>query len=379
MGSWYDERREAQARAYDRAQAVLFLVRFALLFALAAVFWLSGWSRALAAGLRAGLSFPFGWALVHAAFVALAVFGYEAVLFPLSVLAGYSLERVHGRLETEFGAWLRGYLGTLMLEMGLATAGFTGLYALMRLFPSVWWVWATGAYAVLVAGLGECGPSQLLPRVRPPVPVRDESLEAELRRIGEAAGLEITGVAWWDFEHQEDLEDVRLTGAGRRRRVVYSEWAWRRLGRREQVFLAARHMAWHRHGAAWAAQAMHIALAAAVFLGAAAAADRAARAAGLSGAAAPAAFPFLVTALFGLAALAGLAAHAVVRRLELRADRFAIEHAGGPDALRTCLEQQFRRAPFALDAPLWQVLLLHRMPTPACRLARAESCAGKTA
>jgi len=88
---------------------------------------------------------------------------------------------------------------------------------------------------------------------------------------------------------------------------------------------------------------------------------------------------FLVTALFGLAALAGLAAHAVVRRLELRADRFAIEHAGGPDALRTCLEQQFRRAPFALDAPLWQVLLLHRMPTPACRLARAESCAGKTA
>ncbi len=156
MGSWYDERREAQARAYDRAQAVLFLVRFALLFALAAVFWLSGWSRALAGGLRAGLAFPFGWALVHAAFVALAVFGYEAVLFPLSVLAGYSLERVHGRLESEFGSWLRGYLGTLMLEMGLATAGFTGLYARCGCFPRCggcgpralmrcWWrVWGRG-------------------------------------------------------------------------------------------------------------------------------------------------------------------------------------------------------------------------------------------
>ena len=79
------------------------------------------------------------------------------------------------------------------------------------------------------------------------------------------------------------------------------------------------------------------------------------------------------------AALAGLAAHAVVRRLELRADRFAIEHAGGSDVLRTCLEQQFRRSPFALDAPLWQVLLLHRMPTPACRLAQAGSRNGKTA
>ena len=150
MGSWYDEQREAQARAYDRAQGVLFIVRFALLFVLATVFWRSGWSRELAAGLRAGFSFPFGWALVHGVFVALAVFGYEAVLFPLSVMADYSLERVHGQLHIGFGLWLSGYLLSLVLEMGLATAGFTGLYVLLRLFPSTWWIWATAAYALQI-------------------------------------------------------------------------------------------------------------------------------------------------------------------------------------------------------------------------------------
>ena len=140
MEGWYDERREAQARAYDRAQAVLFLLRFVLLFALAALFWLTGWSRALAEGLRGRMEFPFAWPLVYSAFTALAVFGYEAVLFPLSVLADYSLERAHGRLDVEFGAWLRGYLLTLLLEIGIVTAGFTGLVVLMRVFPAGWWL-----------------------------------------------------------------------------------------------------------------------------------------------------------------------------------------------------------------------------------------------
>lgn len=373
MAAWYDEQREAQARAYDRSQALLFLLRFALLFALAAVFWMSGASRALADGLRGWFSFPLAWPLVCASFTALAVFGYEAILFPLSVLADYSLERAHGRLEAEFGGWLRGFAATMLLEMGIMTGAFTALYVLMRVFPSLWWLAATGAYAVLVVGLGEWGASWLLPRVRPPVPAGDGELEEELRRVGREAGLEITGVAWWDFEHQEELEEVRLTGMGRRRRVVFSAEAWREMGRREQVFLAARHMAWLRDGAAPAVQALQVALAAGVFFGAATITEGEAGSRGLPGAAALEAFPFWVVSLFALAALAGVVAHAVVRRMELRADRFALRHAGGADVLLSCLRREFERAPFAVDAPGWQVALLRRMPTPAARLAQAHA------
>ncbi|HAL92000.1 MAG TPA: hypothetical protein DCM68_03125 [Verrucomicrobia bacterium] len=374
MAAWYDERREAQVRAYDRSQALLFLLRFALLFVLAAAFWMSGGSRALAAGLKGWLSFPFAWPLVCASFTALAVFGYEAILFPLSVLADYSLERAHGRLDAEFGAWLRGFVATLLLEIGLMTAAFTGLYVLMRLFPAFWWLAATGAYALLVVGLGEWGASWLLPRVRPPAD--DAALEEDLRRVGRAAGLEISGAAWWDFEHQDKLEAVRLTGTGRRRRAVFSAQAWRGLGRREQVFLAARQMAWLQNGMAATVQAWHVALAAGVFFGAARISDWAARAHGLPGAVAPEAFPFWVVSLFALAALAGVAAHAVVRRAELRADRFALRQAGGSEVLLACLRHEFERAPFAADAPWWQVALLRQMPTPARRVAQAQALEG---
>lgn len=369
---WYDRRLEAQARSHDQTRAILFLLRFALLFALAALFWKAGWSRALAEGLRNSLTFPFGWALRHMAFVALAVFGYEAILFPLSVLADYSFERAHDRSQDEFGDWLRGFLTTLLLEIVLVTGAFTALYALMRLFPSVWWIWAAGGYALIVMGLGEWGPSHLLPLMRPPVNA-DESAEllAQLRQIGREAGLEITGVAWWNFDHQDQLEHISLNGMGRRRRVVFSEWAWKQLAPREQLFLAARLMAWHRHHLSWAVQALQLALTALALLGSAFIADSVARYVGLAGVASPAAFPFWVTALFGCAALAGLFAHALVRRLELRADRFALRHAGGPDALQTLLRQEFSRQPFAVSAPYWQTLLLRRMPTPAQRLDHA--------
>jgi len=372
LPSWADGGREAKARSYNRAQAMIYLLRFGLLFALAAAFWISGLSISLAAGIRRGLTFPLAWPMVCAIFTAIAVFGYEVILFPLSVLADYSLERVYGHHDTEFGVWLRGFVMTMLLEVFIVTAGFTGVYVLMHFFPTMWWLLATVAYAVVVVGLGEWGPSWLLPRVRPPVASGDEALEAELHRVGQLAGLEVEGAAWWDFEHQEEMEEVRLIGMGRRRRAVFSRQAWRALSLQEQVFLAARHMAWLRNGAVVKVQGLQVALAGAVFYCAGALADATAQARGLSGASAPAAFPFWVVSLFGLAALAGVVAHAVFRRMELQADRFALQHAGGRDVLESCLRQEFEQSPFAVNSPLWQVILLQRMPTPARRLAQAD-------
>jgi len=379
MPAWVDERREAKARSYDRAQALVYLLRFGLLFALAALFWVSGLSRSLAAGVDRWFSFPFSWPLVCAGFTAIAVFGYEAILFPLSVLADFSLERAYGRLEVEFGIWLRGFVMTMLMEIFIVTVGFTGVYVLMIFSPTLWWAWATLVYAVVVVGLGEWGPSWLLPRVRPPVISDDERLEAELRRVGQLAGLEMEGAGWWDFEHQEELEEVRLVGMGPRRRAIFSKQAWRALGPREQVFLAARHMAWLRSGSAWKVHGLQVVLAGLVFWGAGQLAGVLAHSRGLPGVAAPAAFPFWVVSLFGLAALAGLAAHAIFRRMELQADRFALQHAGGKEVLLLCLEQEFEQVPFAMNAPLWQVILLRRMPTPARRLAQADAVAAAAA
>lgn len=376
MAAWYDEGLERRARAYDRQQGLLFILRFALLFALAAGFWTSGWSRGLAEGLQGRFDFRYGWIPVHLCFVAMSVFGYEAILFPLSVYADHTLERAHGRAAQEFGPWFRGYALTLTIEIGIVTVGFTGLYALMRAFPSSWWLPATGLYALLAVGLGEWGPSQLLPKVRPPVAASDSELEEELRRLGREANLEIEGLARWNFEHQEDLDDVCLTGRGRKVRAIYSAWAWDKLGRTGRAFAAARQMQRRRSGSALGVQGLQVFMAGTVFWGAERIAAAAALVRGHPGAEAPEAFPFLVVALFSLAAGAGMVVHAFERHLELNADRFALRHAGGKEALLECLRMEFEREPFAVEVPAWQEWLLRRRPSALRRLERAEEEAG---
>ena len=105
-------------------------------------------------------------------------------------------------------------------------------------------------------------------------------------------------------------------------------------------------------------------------------ADAAALVRGHPGAEAPEAFPFLVVALFTLAAAAGMVVHAFERHLELNADRFALRHAGGKEALRECLRLEFEREPFAVEVPAWQEWLLRRRPSALRRLERAEEEAG---
>lgn len=369
--AWYDEAQESRARAYARDQGLLYVLRFGLLFALAALFWMSGWSQALANGLRHWLSFSGGRWLVYPTFIALAVFAYEAVLFPLSVLATYSLERAYQRLNGEFGEWLRGYLLTLLLEIGIFTAGLMALYSLRLVWPGGWWLGAAGLYILLIGGLGEWAGARILPRVRPPILIHDADLLGELQRVGRAANLHIEKVAWWDFADQEDWPDVRLVGRGRHRQVVFSAYAWRQLDPQVLVFIAARAM---RHQAGAIIPSLFLlqsALAAAVFWGAGWVADMAARARGLSDGFDIEALPFLVVALFAWAAVAGLVAHAVSRRWDLWADRFALREAGGVAVLQRSLEQAFEREPVAVDPPLWQVWLLHRTAAASHRLRQA--------
>jgi hypothetical protein len=258
------------------------------------------------------------------------------------------------------------------------------MYALMWLLPVVLVV--AGGGGVYAAAGGRAG------RVGALAAVAARCGSAGVRRArrscwrscagrGSAAGLEIEGVAWWISSIRKGWTS---RAPGRERppapRQCYSARAWRELDRSEQVFLAARQMAWQRqHGPDCAVQAS----AGGDWPPACFSARRgplpttAARARGLSGATAPEAFPFWVVALFRAARR--WPGWSPMRRCggwSWRADRFALREAGGRrGAAQSCLRQDFLHEPFAVDAPAWQVWLLRRQPTALRRLAQAESLA----
>ncbi len=372
MDTWYNEKEEAAARSYEWGQSVLFLLRFALLIILAALFWTSGLSHRLADGLRTYFSGFTFWPLIYICFAAFSVMAYEIILFPLSVLSSYSLEDTHQQPPESFGGWLAGYLVSLVVAILIWTAGFTAFYVLLWLFPTWWWLAAGGLYALFVIGLSVWGPSLLLPRVRPPKPVNDAALLEKLQKTGEAAFLQITGLAKWPFDDDQSMPPVVLSGTGSKRCVVFSSTVWDTYGTDEKVFAAARQMAGHKGHADLKLIALQIILALGVLFGADRATTWFAVSRGFPDKFAPELMPFWMVAFFSLAAFMSVFIKHFKQREELRRDRFALRQAGGCGVLLSCLQQDFKEMPFAVDAPWWQRLLLRDTPTATQRLALAE-------
>ena len=365
---WADAAAEKRLAAESRLRTLLFLAQSAGLMVLAGVFWASGWSRKLAEGMAA--CFPdavAAWPVLRAAYVALAVAGYECLMFPLSVWEAIAEGE---RPEERFGRWLLRHAGLVAVEAALLAGGFTALYAAARALPGAWWLAATGGYAVLALGVGEWAPAMLLPRLQPPRELDDPVLLEAVREAGRAFGREVEGIGEWDGAAEgEELPAARLVGAGRRVEVVFPAGLGRRVSRETLAFLAARKMAWAAHVVHVRLQIVRTVLAGAVFCFAGRVAQPIALRGGLAGGAfALGAFPVLAMALFGSAALAGLCVNALARRLELRADALAAARLGGAESLEGHFRELYAVRPFQLSVPWWQVLF-RTLPSPARRLA----------
>lgn len=365
---WADAAAEKRLAAESRLRALLFVAQSAGLMVLSGVFWASGWSRALAEGMAS--RFPdavAAWPLLRAAYVALAVAGYECLMFPLSVWEAIAEGE---RPEERFGRWLLRHAGLVAVEAALLAGGFTALYAAARALPGAWWLAATGGYAVLALGVGEWAPTILLPRLLPPREIDDPALLEAVREAGRAFGREVAGICEWDVPlNDEELPVARLVGAGRRVKVAFPEGLPKRVPRKALVFLAARKMAWGAHVVNVRLQIVRTLFAGAVFFFTGRVVQPIALRGGLAGGAfALGAFPLLVMALFGFAGIAGLFVNALARRLELRADALATARLGGPAALERHFRELYADRPFQLSYPWWQTLF-RTVPSPVRRLA----------
>lgn len=358
---------EADAARLSRFDQTVFLARLVLLVLIAWAVWKSGASRMLADSLRAVFSGTFAWPLTHVVLVALCILAYEAVLFPLIVLQAVVCPDEDGGVPA---GWLGDCVKSVLYDTVFGTAVAIALYALMWFMPRLWWLAATGFYAVFIVGLGVWGPSLILPRVTATVPLRDPGQMAALRAVGKAAGLDIVGCARWEPPDDHRFR-VILAGTGARRRVLFDAALEKSAAPGELLFLAARRMAGHKGGHDILDRAVEILLAAAVFFGmdrwmAAFSSQR-----GIRDFFQPEVFPVWICILFGFAAAGGLALNYLRRRADLRRDTFAMARAGGGEALLGHLLAEFRRSAFPYRRAWWEIPFFDT-PDPATRLRHAE-------
>lgn len=187
------------------------------------VAWLAfGWSEVLKNWLIGFTSND--WLLV---FLYVLVIG--SILFlinlPLSFYQSYTLPHRFELSTQTVGGWisdqvkgilLGGILGMIVLEI---------IYAILRAYPTLWWLWVAAFLLVFNVILANLAPTLLMPLFNKFVPLGDENadLAERLLQLARRSGTYVRGVFKFDMSRRTKQANAGLTGLGNTRRIIIGD------------------------------------------------------------------------------------------------------------------------------------------------------------
>jgi STE24 endopeptidase len=217
-----DPEKQKRAKEYSHINRRLMLID--LLFSgVYLIFWLVfGWSEALKAWLFRFTSNE--WLLVP-----FYVFVFGGILFlinlPLSYYQGYTLPHKYELSTQTISGWIGdqvksilvgGIFGLIILEI---------IYAILRAYPSLWWLWAAIMLLVFNVILANLAPVLLMPLFNKYIPLGEEhaDLAERLLQLAKRSGTFVKGVFKFDMSKRTKQANAGLTGLGNTRRIIIGD------------------------------------------------------------------------------------------------------------------------------------------------------------
>ena len=356
------------AARYHRLQLALALGDLAVSVAYLLAALLTGAAHAVAR-VAAGLT-DSAWGQVA---VVAAVLGaaHGALTFPLAWTRGDWLPRRYGLLHQRRAAWLADRAKAALLAGALGLAGVEIVYALLRSTPW-WWLAAAAVFFAAHVAIAFVLPVWIVPLFYRLTPLQDEKLRRRLLALASRAGVPAVGVFIADQSRKSRTANAAVVGLGRTRRIILFDTLLATFTPEEIESVLAHELGHHAHGDFTRGLAVQGALSLVTFWLADAILRAGARWLGLAGPADPAGVPWLALTLLVLGLAALPIGNGFSRRLECRADDFALATTGNPAAFIGALERLgdlnlAERRPSRLKE-----LVLYSHPALDRRIARAR-------
>ena len=217
-----DPERQKRAKQYARINRRLMVLDLFISGLYMLAWLLLGWSVALK-----------DWLLQYTTndwlLVLLFVIIVGGILFiinlPLSYYQGYilphrfdlSTEKLSGWITDQVkGILVGGMLGMIVLEI---------IYAVLREFPTTWWLWAAGILLIFNVILANLAPTLLMPLFNKFVPLGEEhaDLAERLMQLAKHSGTTVRGVFKFDMSKRTKQANAGLTGLGNTRRIILGD------------------------------------------------------------------------------------------------------------------------------------------------------------
>ena len=217
-----DPERQVKAKQYARIQRRLMVLDLAFGGVYMIAWLIFGWSAGLSGWLRE-ISTNAWWIV----FLYIVVFGgiYYLLDLPLSFYQGFSLPHRFDMSTQKLTGWIvdqikgilvGGLLGVIVLEI---------IYAILRAYPSTWWLWAAGILLIFNVILANLAPVLLMPLFYKFVLLDDEHTDLAMRliQLAKNSGTYVRGVYKFDMSKRTKAANAALTGLGNTRRIILGD------------------------------------------------------------------------------------------------------------------------------------------------------------
>jgi len=311
------------------------------------------------------------WLAVPSALLILGA-GHQLLALPVSLLSGFWLPRRYGLSHQRLVSWLWDRVKGGLIGGGLATAGSLVVYGLLRSTPW-WWLWAAAVFFGGYALLAFVTPIWLVPLFYRLTPLAEGDLRSRLLRLAERARVPAVGVWIADQSRRSRTANAAVTGLGRTRRILLSDTLVNRFEPEEVEAVLAHELGHHVAGDVWGGLAVQGAVTLAAFWVADRALAAGAGALELSGPADVAGLPLLGLVTMGVSLIALPVINGWSRRVETRADDYALRLSQNPAAFIGAMERLASLNLAERDPHFLKELVLYSHPSVGRRIARARN------
>lgn len=279
-----------------------------------------------------------GWALRTVLLCAAFLLLSALLTLPWDLYANFFRESAYGRTSQPLGDYLAQSAISLVIGTLFGALFFLGIYALIRRAGKRWWIWSGGLAAATILGILLVSPIVVEPLFNEYKPLPAGEVRAALEVQAKEAGIEPDRIFVFDGSRQSNNFTANVSGLGHSARIAISDVALKGASLDEVKAVTGHEIGHYVLGQLWWLVTVFSLLAILLFFLADRLFPRVARLFGSDAAIGDArGFPVLmfIVSLFGL--LAQPVQNWVVRKGEIEADAYSLQHARLPDALASAL------------------------------------------
>lgn len=288
-----------------------------------------------------GMAIGGGWeepATVAVFAIALVIL-LQVVESPFSFYQGFVLEHRYGLSNESARQWTLDQLKGIVLALVFGALGASFVYWAIRVAPAWWWLATAAGFIVFLVLIVQLAPVLLMPLFYSFKPLERPALVERLMKLARRGGTHIRGVYEWALSAQTKKANAALAGLGRTRRILLSDTLLADYSDDEIEVVLAHELSHHVHHDLWRGLALQSVLLLLGFFVADVALKAVAGPLALRGADDPAGLPVLILAAGACSLLFMPIANALSRSHERRADRYALDATGQPEAFISAMKR----------------------------------------